>query len=279
MSGTTACCSVARDLPAKRLANLNEELRNPDHRSFAKLSAAYGVARSSVEKHKKVCMRLGVAKPHFDPRSIAPPAPTPVRVDVQKTSMDGVQNSVDVQDRMPPARAPVSSNDAESRPERVALIVQKIVHGRPGEKGFEPMRDVPLLAKEWGLAEATVREYVRAAEDVLRINAGDVEAAKVQSVVFLTKLRDAAFDAQDYRSAREAQAEINRVTGAVDDSTKVQVNIVQHPAYIATMQAILEALRPFPDARAKVVRAVQERLTLLGHASKGTPILTEGVSV
>jgi hypothetical protein len=193
--------------------------------------------------------------------------------------MDGVQDGENVHDPIDPTRAPVSANEADSRTERVAYIVQKTVHGRPGEDRFEPMRDVPVLAKEWGLSEGTVREYARAAEDILRINMGDVDAAKVQAAAFLVRLRDAAFTANDFKSAREAQAELNRVTGAVDDSTKVQVNIVQHPAYLATMQTVLEALRDHPEARARVKAAVKERLALLGYAPRAAPILTEGTSV
>lgn len=279
MSTTPSCCSVAKTLDAKRLAKLDAELRDPEHRSFAKLSAAYGVPRSGVEKHKKVCLKLGVPKPHLDPASIPKSEPVGIRVEntskaSKNTSKDAAQNTLDIQDVAAP-RAPVSAICAKSRAERVAWIVQEMTLGRPNEKPFDIMREVPILAQQWGLSEETVREYARSAEDALQLNLGDVEAAKTQGILFWTRLRDAAFEAGDFRAAAVAQTGIDRIRGAIDDGKKVVVNVVQSPAFMAMVDTALTALRPWPPARDAVVEAWRETAKEL-QQPEPTVLLTTG---
>ena len=272
------CCSVARALTTERLAKLDTELRDPDHRSFAKLSAAFGVPRSGIERHKKVCLKLGIPKPHFDPTSVQRSEPVAVRVDTSKTSKntskDARESTLDVQDVAEP-RARVSAICAKTRAERVAWIVQEMTLGRPNDKPFEVMRDVPILAVQWGLSEETVREYARSAEDSLQLNIGDVKAAKMQGVAFWTRLRDAAFEAGDFRSAAVAQTGIDRIRGAIDDSKKVVVNVVQSPAFMAMVDVALTALRPWPDARRAVTQAWTQAAKEL-QQPEPTVLLTTG---
>lgn len=252
--GDGPCCKVARRLGPKKLAKLDAELRDPAHRSFAKLGESYDVPRSSIEAHKKVCLRLGVPKPHLDPSTVPAPEPVPVRVlDVQKTVQESSRKPVDVQNPAD-SRAHVSAITATSRAERVAWIVQEILGRRP-ENLFHRAAEVPRLAALWGLGETTVEEYVRAAEDVITVNAGDVRSAKVQCALDTRAIRDRAIELDDLQSANAAQKELNRVLGAVDDGKKVVVNVVQHPAFMAMVDVALDALRPWPEARAAVVNA------------------------
>jgi hypothetical protein len=115
------------------------------------------------------------------------------------------------------------------------------------------MRDITALATVWKLSEDTVREYVRSAEDARRMNRGDVAAARAQGEAFLVRCRDDALDADDFQAAIAAQKELNRVTGAVDVSKTIKVVVTNTPEFLALVDATLDALVPFPAARAAVV--------------------------
>jgi hypothetical protein len=62
------------------------------------------------------------------------------------------------------------------------------------------------------------------------------------------------------REGRKTLMAIARLTGELRSDTHVQVNIVQSPECLALQELILQALRPFPEAQAAVVAALQAAL-------------------
>ncbi len=66
-----------------------------------------------------------------------------------------------------------------------------------------------------------------------------------------------AFDAAVVlKEVRETLVVIGKLTGALRSDTKVQVNIVQSPEWIALQERLITALRPFPEARDAVLSAL-----------------------
>jgi len=55
------------------------------------------------------------------------------------------------------------------------------------------------------------------------------------------------------REVRETLMSIGKLTGELRSDTRVQVNIIQSPEWLALQERLLAVLRRFPDARAAVI--------------------------
>lgn len=275
MSGK-ACCAMARRL-AGRLAALDLELRKGAHLGYAKLATQYGQPASSIERHKKVCLGLGRA-----PKATVPtpdPAVAPVIVVAPKPSKEASKNgggkSLDAQEQVAGAGAREPPNLAESRAHKVAWILREMILGRWTEDNERA--GVRELAERWKLQTSTVEEYARSARDSLAISAASVAEVRAYSAHWHETIRDKALDGEepDLRTAAQAQNNFDRALGVVGDSKQVTINIVQHPAFVAMVDAALDALRPFPQARAAVVGAWQQAAKEL-QQPEPTVLLTTG---
>lgn len=204
------CCKLAASLGAERLAELDQELRTPNHRAFRKLAAEHGVRHSAVERHKKGCLQLGVAPPRetktfqapetsdLPPiRKRAPKSAASQRVPRGSAEESGVSHEVSQVShgtgvgtgRVPdgtggaPGTAPdlttrapagVSENPAERRRNRVLEIVGALSDGT----WDTPRDNVALRAKQWGVSRATVEDMVREASVGATVDPESVRARR-----------------------------------------------------------------------------------------------------
>lgn len=197
MSGhEKACCGLAAKLGTAKLAELDAELRRPNHRSFRKLAAELDVRHNAVERHKKGCLKLGEAVPRevrtFEApetkdlppirqrptrrRPVSHGVPSAFRPDsgvsheVSQVSLgtgDGtasVPSGTAFADGTEPAlttRAPAhgSENPSERRRNRVLEIVAAMSDGT----WDTPRDNVAKRAAEWGVSRGTVEDMVREA--------------------------------------------------------------------------------------------------------------------
>jgi hypothetical protein len=177
----SACCALAEKLGA-RIADLDVELRRPDHRSFRKLAEAIGLPgqKSVIERHKKGCLRIGQG---YDVPPVKDPPPgRTVRVEsVPAVSQGQSASAGTLATSVTRARAPEPSKGSKTLLERTAHIVSQMSAGT-----WDSARDIGRCAAAWGLHEQTVRDEVRVIYAARRLNRGDVEAREEESLAFYT---------------------------------------------------------------------------------------------
>lgn len=290
------CCKLAETLGVERTAELNAELRTPNHRSFRKLAVELGgdVNHTAVKRHKQKCLGLGerseaVAKvraakvdtgdlpPVKMKRGRAVEGGTPGTGGTAPEAVPGGGTGaapVPAEDDPPRARAQGSDKSAYLHEERVLQIVAKVADG-----SLVP-RDLEQWAREWEVTETTVRRMVREAYLHARVDRGTIDERRVLAMGMWERqieLCDDALLGEDGYGAglsamdkalllRERKGAIEgwcKAAGVFDDAAKLQVNIVGHPAFGGLIEAVLLALVDDPTARAKVQRALRARAEVL----------------
>lgn len=264
-----ACCGLAEKLGLAKTAELDEELRRPNHRGFKKLAASFGTNHMAVKRHKIGCLGIGgeeggtAGEQGEQPNRVPPPG-----------GDRGGEHRAPLAALPPPpsARAHASPNDAGSQEERVRYIQGRIADG---ELCYP---DVPTLAREWGLAERTVRAYVAEAYRHVGDDQGVIDERRVLAMAkwdrHLALVDDALDDkppkrklsAMDrallLRERREALTGWCKAAGVFEES-KVTVNLAVNPVFVSASEAIFAALAAFPEAASAARRALAARLNQL----------------
>lgn len=295
-----ACCGLAEKLGAAKTAELDAELRRPNHRSYRKLVADFpGANRSGLERHKKGCLGLGES-PGREQKTFVAPETTdlppvrrrPVR---QVSQVSQVSRGTDtgtsgVPDPTAPAgaelatRAPAPESDSpsERRKNRVLEIVAAMADGT----WDTPRDNVAIRAKQWGLSKASVEDMVREASVGAEV---DPETVKARRAVALGRWGWGVEQAREaietgpkgndtmsklLVSYAQMQAGWDKAAGVTTETT-VTINVSTHPAFVAGVSAIFEALARWPEAAAAARRALGNRLNVLRQA----PIETSGTEI
>lgn len=305
MSGhEKACCGLAAKLGAAKLAELDAELRRPNHRSFRKLAAELYVRHNAVERHKKGCLKLGEPVPRevrtFEApetkdlppiRERAPrrrpvsqgvppalPADSVVSHEVSYGTGNGTASvpdgtaPADGTDPALAARAPAhgSENPSERRRNRVLEIVAAMSDGT----WDTPRDNVAKRAAEWGVSRATVEDMVREASVGAAVDPASVEARRavamgrwgwgVEQARTAIETGPKGYDTMSKLLSAYAQMQTgwDKAAGVLDESPKV-VNVIGHPVFMAMLESVIQAVQPFPEARAAVMAAVKAKLDVL----------------
>lgn len=277
MSGMSgACCKLFEGLGAAHAEALDAELQRTDHRSFHKLAAELGTNHMAVKRHKQKC--LGLGRPAAGGEGA--PGTGGGTAEHEGGPVPGVPGGVehvphvDVEQPPPRARAPAPGNPAGTREDCILAIVARIGDGR-----LVPA-DVPRWAEEWGLAERTVRGYVREAYLHGRVDRGTVEERRILAMgMWETQIRlcDDALKKKGLSPMdkalllKERAAAITgwcKAAGVFDDSTKLNINIAVNPVFVACTEALFLALAPFPEAHAAARAALGARLQLLRQGAQ-----------
>lgn len=292
------CCGLARALGPEKLAELNAELRRPNHQSFRKLAAALDVRHNAIERHKKGCLRLGEPLGGKKVETIQLPETEdlpPIRKRPRRVSQvsHGTEHGTDGTAGVPRgtehgtgpadgtaepvatrAPAPVSDNPAERRRNRVLEIVASLSDGT----WDTPRDNVARRVKEWGVSKATVEDMVREATIGAVVDPESVRQRRAVSMGRwgwgLEQAKLAIEKGPEFpdtmskllSSYAQMQTGWDKAAGVLDESTKVQVNVVAHPVFIAMLDSVLMALRQFPEANAAVRAAVRAKLDVLRQA-------------
>lgn len=306
---TAPCCGLAKALGPGKLAELDAELRRPNHRSFRKLAVELGVRHNAVERHKKGCLRLGepIGGKKVETIKIPETADLPP---IRKRPRKGVRGASHVShgtgDGTPAvpdgtghgtapadgtadnsatrAPAPASSTPAERRRNRVLEIVASLSDGT----WDTPRDNVARRMREWGVSKTTVEEMVREATIGAVVDPESVRQRRAVSMgrwgwgVEQAKIAIEAGpkfpDTESKLLAAWAQMQTgwDKAAGVLDESAKVQVNIVAHPVFLATLESVFMALRPYAEANAAVRAAVRARLDVLRQSP--APMLDAGAA-
>lgn len=270
------CCGLVEKL-GKRLAALNDELRQPGHRSFRKLAEAYGLAgqKSAIERHKHRCLRVGA--PFEAPPVQDPPART-VRVDPPESVPEmslGHAATAGIPSADPPrARAPEVVVDAKTLEERMAHIVSQMLAGT-----WDSARDTPRCAAAWGLHEDTVRHTVSHIFAARRLNRGDMAQREEEALAFyawqLGELQATLLTCETPDETAKVHARITEVRARMDAiavpraQTVNNFNFGTDPRFIEAAHRYVDTVHGVLGSTSEIVERVAKRLK--------TPIPAEAV--
>lgn len=255
------CCSLAEKIGGRRLADLDAELRRPDHRSFRKLAEALGVPgqKSAVERHKHRCLRVG--EPFVVPPVASPPDRGPVRVDpvprVPEVSQGQGAEVGTVPADPSHARAPESITPAKTLAERMAYIVSRMGFGT-----WDSARDTPRCAAAWGLHEDTVRTTVRHILEGRRMNRGDVAEREEEALAFyawqVEDLQAVLKDCVEPDEKAKVHARLTEVRGRMDAvaipraGTVNNFNFATDPRFLEAAQKYVDTVQEVLDSAAVI---------------------------
>lgn len=149
-----------------------------------------------------------------------------------------------------------------------------------------PRDNVARRVKEWGLSKTTVERMVREAAVGAEVDPETVKARRAVSLgrwgwgLERTKdeIKDLSAGDEMLPALLKVYAQMqtgwDRAAGVLDESTKIQVNVVAHPVFEAMLSSVLIAVAPYPEARAAVAAAVRAKLDVLRQPAPS--LLAEG---
>lgn len=150
-----------------------------------------------------------------------------------------------------------------------------IICARPDRESIDKMilagESLRNIGKQFGVSYSTVRRHTPHIPKQLAKSHEIMEIARADNLLDQTRIllkqaqeiTDACRSVGDSRTALQGIARIKdliellmKVNGELEQKT--EINIISGPVWIETRTVILNALQPYPDARAAVVRALED---------------------
>jgi hypothetical protein len=290
-------CSVAKALGA-RLADLNAILREPGHLGFRKLQDQFGVSKSSIERHKTKCLRLGSF--NGDLVTPLPVAPQPRRLLRKEVAPPAAEEPAEPTGTGPgtdagtplghlgtgvlhEARARVreSAKGAQSYEDQVNWIVSQMSLGQ-----WDGARDGWWLRKAWEVDRKTFEAMIGEAERTCRRDRGAVDALRQVAMGRHSATHDRLTLAFEETDSDEAKAKIgaamtaaavawDRAAGVYDDSSKTTINILGDPRFVEAAKRYVEAVQDVLASDSQIAERVRARLGANVELEVITAVLAE----